>query len=823
MTSNAHADILIVTVTKVETTAVLNAFGVGQQATPQSIEDRVYFDLGIVNGAHIKLTRSEMGTGGLGASLQAVGKGIDALSPTAVIMVGIAFGVNENNQKIGDILVTEQLRPYDLQRIGTQKNRKAQIILRDDKPHASPRLLNLLKSSEVTWKGAPLRFGTILTGAKLVDNLDFRAQLSAFELEAIGGEMEGAGLYVACHDRKVDWILVKAICDFADGQKAKDKAKRQALAAKNAAAFVHHALGFAKPLARNVAADGARGIHADSAGTSKDRVVPAYKPEMLVGKLESESLDFAKAHIAAYYDSDFFPRADEFEALWTNWDDVKAHLLASSVESLYVDLPRSMPAPKHHGGYRIVHQLEPLTAIVYTALAHMVAADVEAARSPKTSETAFSYRISLSTDSFFTAGNGYPEFVERCRELASANQYVLVADIADFYNRIYLHHLRNALSFANLRLSGIAKSVEDFLTRLNQKASQGIPIGPSASIVFSEATLIDVDQFVANRGLVHTRYVDDLHIFSQSTDALESLTEELVAYLFDSHRLQLSWSKHQLLASSDYIDKYLETPAVIERRELLGVAQVICDYGDSYTESDVDGLIDKYLERRDEEDEPPLARTGPLRDILEMFRQQQVQERKTVRRAALEALLTTAVKSPPLDIGLARHTLRRGRELHAVELVEAVLEHFVVLAPVLPDVFLYLHAVASHEVLTEHISLFERAFTSKFVAQHRFVRHWVDWFRSLHPEILRGDALREFWRSAAIEHQARAARKLRNLAWVRDQKSRIATLGLWDRRAVLMAAEVMPIDERRLWTDGVTAATSDIVEKSICAWLGTRP
>ncbi|MFB3154300.1 MAG: NB-ARC domain-containing protein, partial [Candidatus Acidiferrales bacterium] len=66
-----------------------------------------------------------------------------------------------------------------------------------------------------------------------------------FEPEAIGGEMEGAGLYVSCHDENVDWILVKAICDWADGHKAEDKKARQQTAAHNAASFVLHALQFA--------------------------------------------------------------------------------------------------------------------------------------------------------------------------------------------------------------------------------------------------------------------------------------------------------------------------------------------------------------------------------------------------------------------------------------------------------------------------------------------------------------------------------------------------------------------------------------------------
>ncbi|MCP4369103.1 MAG: AAA family ATPase, partial [Deltaproteobacteria bacterium] len=65
-----------------------------------------------------------------------------------------------------------------------------------------------------------------------------------FEPEAIGGEMEGAGVYAACQDKKVDWILVKAICDWAN-EKGEDKAARQQKAATNAVAFVLHALEFA--------------------------------------------------------------------------------------------------------------------------------------------------------------------------------------------------------------------------------------------------------------------------------------------------------------------------------------------------------------------------------------------------------------------------------------------------------------------------------------------------------------------------------------------------------------------------------------------------
>ena len=104
----AKTDLLIVTVTPVESRAVISAFqaACGHKAQAQSIEGRIYFELGALNGARVHLTQSEMGSGGPDASLLAVRKGIEALDPVAVIMLGIAFGINELKQEIGEVLVS---------------------------------------------------------------------------------------------------------------------------------------------------------------------------------------------------------------------------------------------------------------------------------------------------------------------------------------------------------------------------------------------------------------------------------------------------------------------------------------------------------------------------------------------------------------------------------------------------------------------------------------------------------------------------------------------------------------------------------------------
>ena len=175
---------------------------------------------------------------------QVVDRAIRVLDPGAVVAVGIAFGVNEKEQALGEILVSKQLRLYDLQRAGVR------IVLRGDKPHASTRLINHFEAfSQIKWEGPKVWLGVVLSGEKLVDNIDYRDELLKCENEAIGGEMEGAGLYVSSHEHKVDWVVVKAICDWADGHKNKSKTQRQKKAAKNAATFLIEALRYA-PLKR---------------------------------------------------------------------------------------------------------------------------------------------------------------------------------------------------------------------------------------------------------------------------------------------------------------------------------------------------------------------------------------------------------------------------------------------------------------------------------------------------------------------------------------------------------------------------------------------
>ena len=240
LTQPYKADVLLVTATEVEARAVLNVFPRhGSPFGQRHIGDSTYFDLGVIGGARTFLVQSEMGAGGPAGATLVVHEGIKALSPSAVIMVGIAFGLVPEEQRLGEILVSWQLVGYERQKIEQGPDGKEIIRPRGDRVQASPRLLSQLRASAFDWQGPKVHFGLVLSGDKLVDHINFRNKLLGIEPEAIGGEMEGTGVFSAAHLNKVDWILIKAICDWADGHK--DNTQQQQ-AAENAASFILHVL-----------------------------------------------------------------------------------------------------------------------------------------------------------------------------------------------------------------------------------------------------------------------------------------------------------------------------------------------------------------------------------------------------------------------------------------------------------------------------------------------------------------------------------------------------------------------------------------------------
>jgi len=511
------------------------------------------------------------------------------------------------------------------------------------------------------------------------------------------------------------------------------------------------------------------------------------------GKLVSVSKDalrFAIANVRNFYDSDFFPTLGDYRAIQSLQADTVDHLSAIDLSKYSPKEPRIAAAPKPGGGFRVVHQLHPLDHIIYTAVAFEFGSDIEAQRPRPEARVACSYRIALDarSGSFFAQESGYSTFIARSAELAATHQWVLVADITDFYNQIYSHRLRGNLSYCNSTKDDLALALEKFLHGINDSgASKGIPVGPPASIVFAEASLLDIDQFISNRGKPHVRYVDDIRIFGNSRRELMALLEQLSLYLYQNHRLSLSSQKTKLLSRNTFVGEYVKSPEADERVRIHDRLEEFADVTDLYA-------VD--------------LGTRPVGQ----------RHRGEIQRQVLCDLMDDICSKPVLDLGLARHVLRRCRKLRTVLIVDQLLRHFDLFAPVVRDVVLYLDEVASPSYLRRNEALIAEIIGSSETVALDYVRFWVGYFIGLKLPFFTDPLFHRFvFEGPHLDNQAVAALRIRDLSWVRERKVQFDSLGDRERRAVLHASFVMPKDERHHWLDVLTPR--DYLEALVIRWV----
>ncbi len=228
---------LIVTATDIETESVhrkLEPFP-KYNAIIQTFDGNQTYYIGVFGAyaiVHVQCT--DMGSVATCGAINTVRDAIACWKPKAVVMIGIAYGMNSKKQNIGDVLVSKTIIPYEIRRIGES------VVYRNPIPPGGTVLLNRFRNAR-TWnhdlpdgKKAKYTVCQLLSGEALIDNLEFRDKLSEDFPDAKGGEMEGAGLYAAAHSKRLEWLVVKGICDYADGNKSENRDNNQKIAAEAA-------------------------------------------------------------------------------------------------------------------------------------------------------------------------------------------------------------------------------------------------------------------------------------------------------------------------------------------------------------------------------------------------------------------------------------------------------------------------------------------------------------------------------------------------------------------------------------------------------------
>ena len=150
----------------------------------------------------------------------------------------------------------------------------------------------------------------------------------------------------------------------------------------------------------------------------------------------------------------------------------------------------------------------------------------------------------------FDFKSDYLQFQEALDRRIGASSYVAVADINDFYPRIYLHRLENGLGSilgaGNLETRCVMRFIETWA----EGTSYGIPVGPHFTNVLAEATLHEVDSYLLSHGVAYIRFIDDFYFFGNTeSECLRSLYL-LGSRLQDTQGLSLNSAKTRVWQGS---------------------------------------------------------------------------------------------------------------------------------------------------------------------------------------------------------------------------------------------------------------------------------
>ncbi|XP_019859509.1 PREDICTED: uncharacterized protein LOC109587729 [Amphimedon queenslandica] len=169
---------------------------------------------------------------------------MEIYKPKYIIAIGVCFGMDRNEVKLGDVIVSDLI--VDL---STFKKEEGLIIPRGPQPPAGKTLSPLFgdtsgfemrHSDEENAEKVKVHCGPILTSSALVNDDDFKKQLGKVRSDALAGEMEGAAIFSAAHGI-AEAIVIKAVGDWGDGKKEACKSWKD-FASYAAARYVHYHL-----------------------------------------------------------------------------------------------------------------------------------------------------------------------------------------------------------------------------------------------------------------------------------------------------------------------------------------------------------------------------------------------------------------------------------------------------------------------------------------------------------------------------------------------------------------------------------------------------
>src|SRR6266536_1772364 len=132
--------------------------------------------------------------------------------------------------------------------------------------------------------------------------------------------------------------------------------------------------------------------------------------------ISDSSLNWALEHISRFGDTDVLPISFEFRAYKSVWPGVLDALRKIDLAKHELGPAIRMMVPKHTTGYRSAAQLDPLDALLFSALVYEMAPVIEGFRVPADRRIACAYRLEIDADGqFFRKDPGWTDFHEQSK------------------------------------------------------------------------------------------------------------------------------------------------------------------------------------------------------------------------------------------------------------------------------------------------------------------------------------------------------------------------------------------------------------------------
>lgn len=517
-------------------------------------------------------------------------------------------------------------------------------------------------------------------------------------------------------------------------------------------------------------------------------------------KLSEKSLEWALTHLQRENDTDLFPEPVGIEIV----NQLKAEIVNKLKD---VDLGtyewkpyRRFLIPKGELSYRMITQFNPLDSIMLSAIIYEYGGLIEAKRVPVSEGKVFSYRFAPNDDgTLYSRTDSWKDFWTANLKKAEASGCIACLDISDFYNQIYHHTLENMMIYVGFP-NEVKNSIMRLLEYVTQKMSRGIPIGPHASHLLAEMSLIGIDESLAMKGINYCRYADDIIVFTENETDARTKTYMIANILDSNQRLMLQRQKTRLYSCEEFV-KYAQqmledNPMDIQEEEMLDIIKTHSNNN-------------------------PYVKICPT-DLKE-------EERIVFSKEKVEKLIEKYITPTYPDYPRLRWLFRRLTQIGTPSAIEYCIHNMDRLIPAISDVCQYLISAADmYDGRWENLGSDALALMQ------------TELFKS--NEFFQITLLNLFVKNTKMDHIAELARmyptvpdnirrkiilcayKNHAVSFIRELKEQYPSMSEWTKRSYLVACSILIPEERRFFLKNAATALlpTAYLEKAIIDWALTQ-